>query len=272
MADSSTGPDPLEPLASLDPLERLGRLGREAVHTQLRLARRSFGAARAVTQGAAPGRAARGYLEALGRESTRYWRELGTLGLSYAADVLELSARTASRVLDDTTPEPAPGPVPGPAPGSTPDPAPGSTPDPTLDARPDPTLPRAPQPAVAQRRASPGERDPAAAGPARRLPVALRGSAGHSAAGTVTVVNRHTRARRIEVTAGELRTVTGAPAPVTLAVTPARVTLAPKGDHEVTLAVELRAGSVSAGERFTGTVRVSGGDEATVDVTVEVED
>jgi hypothetical protein len=105
---------------------------------------------------------------------------------------------------------------------------------------------------------------------ARRSAVVLRGVLGQTAQATVTVVNRHARTRRVELTPSDLHDVTGALVATTLRVDPEHVTIPAGGDYQVRLEVDLDAADVRVGDRYDGTIEVSGGDEATLEVTVEV--
>ena len=97
--------------------------------------------------------------------------------------------------------------------------------------------------------------------------VALRAVPGAVASGTVVVTNRHNRARRVELTAHDLRPAT---AGLVLEVSPDRVTIPAGEEHRIALEARLPAEGVRPGDRFTSTVDVSGGASAVVDVVVEV--
>jgi HSP20 family molecular chaperone IbpA len=86
----------------------------------------------------------------------------------------------------------------------------------------------------------------------------------------VTVANKHPRTRRVVLRPSELRDLGGTAIAVALTVDPDQVTIPAGGEEQVQLSAELAADLVQPGERYVGTVEVSGGDEATLDVTVEV--
>jgi hypothetical protein len=74
----------------------------------------------------------------------------------------------------------------------------------------------------------------------------------------------------VELAAGELHDVAGAVVPLELRVHPDRVTIPPGEEHHVRVEVDLAADRVSMGDVYHGTVEVTGGDEAVLEVTVEV--
>ena len=55
-----------------------------------------------------------------------------------------------------------------------------------------------------------------------------------------------------------------------LGVAPARVTVPSGQERSIRLSLDLDAASFSAGERYSCTVEVSGGDQATIEVTIDV--
>ena len=93
-----------------------------------------------------------------------------------------------------------------------------------------------------------------------------------SAHTSVTVVNRHPRARRVELEPSELRDATGTVVALALTVDPDHVTIPAGGEYQVRIEANLDEGVVQPGEQYVGRVAVSGGDEATLEVTVEVAD
>lgn len=243
MSERTTGTD--------QTLARITELARQALQSQATLAKQSLELGRATLAGdvdrSTTGRA---YLDAVSREGARYWREVGALGLDYASELMALGTRTAARVISDTT-----------AAGS------GARTHGREAAGGRGSGSRAGAEAGADAGAPPA---PEAEGASRRSAVVLRGVLGQTAQATVTVVNRHARARRVELTPSDLRDVTGALVATTLRVDPQHVTIPPGGDHQVRLEVDLDAADVRVGDRYDGTVEVSGGDEATLEVTVEV--
>ena len=100
----------------------------------------------------------------------------------------------------------------------------------------------------------------------------LRAAVGQTAQATVTVVNRHPRARRVELEPSDLRDATGTVVAVTLAVDPDHVTIPAGEEHQVRITADLDEGVVQPGQQYVGSVTVSGGDEAMLEVTVEVAD
>lgn len=227
---------------STDPdqtLAKVTELARRALAAQADLAKRSIELGRAALAGDLDGTSAgRAYLGAVSRESSRYWQEVGTLGLDYAGAVVNLGSRAASRVLSETRAAAARG---------------------RSTARRADTHPAAPA------------ADPEGDDPGRPTELALRGSPGQMAQATLTVVNRHPRARRVELAASGLAGPDGETVALELRVQPARVTIPAGGDHQIRVEVDLVPQVVAPGARYTGTLTVTGGDEATVAVAVEVE-
>lgn len=220
-----------------EPLTRLGDLVRSALRSQASLAKQSLELSRAALTGELDrSSAGKAYLEAVSREGARYWRAASELGVDYVSDLLALNSRITTRILNETA---------GSGRGNR------SATRPAEDAA-------AAPPAPAARRV------------ARRVAVTLRGPLGGQASGSVTVTNRHPRARRVELVASDLRDASGAPVGASLEITPRRVTLPAGEDQAVRLAVDLDPSDFTEGGRYTGSVEVSGGDEATVDVTLEV--
>ncbi len=228
---------------STDPdqtLAKVTELARQALAAQANLAKRSIELGRATLAGELDQTSAgRAYLDAMGREGTRYWQEVGKLGLEYAGAVVSLGNRAAARVLTETRAAAAYGRSSG-------------------------------QRAGADRSAEPAP-DAEGDDPGRPTQLTLRGAPGQTAQATVTVVNRHPRARRVELTPSGLVDQAGASVALELRVEPARVTIPAGGDHQITVEVDLASDVVTPGAGYTGTLTVSGGDEATVAVAVEVE-
>ena len=231
MSERTTGTD--------ETLARITELARQALQAQANLAKQSLELGRATLSGDVDrSSAGRAYLDAVSREGARYWREVGALGLDYASEVLALGTRSAARVVSEAS-------------------AAGS---------------RGRNQTRPTRGSSAGGPPAAESGPdgTRRSAVVLRGVLGQTAQATVTVVNRHTRARRVELTPSDLRDPAGALVAARLRVDPEHVTVPAGGDHPVRLEVDLDAADAAVGDRYEGTVEVSGGDEATLEVTVEV--
>jgi hypothetical protein len=225
-------------------LARITELARQALQAQSTLARQSIDLGRATLTGdvdrTATGRA---YVDAVTREGARYWREVGALGLDYAGELLALGSRAAGRVISEST---------------------------TAGAH-SPRARRSGQRTTVPPSAPPA---PSSAGEdgGHSIPVLLRAAAGQVAQASVTVVNRHPRQRRIELDPSELRDATGTVVALELRVDPDHVTIGAGEEHQVRVEADLDPDLVRPGQRYTGTVEVSGGDEATLAVTVEVAD
>ena len=84
------------------------------------------------------------------------------------------------------------------------------------------------------------------------------------------VANQHPRPRRIELSAGDVSDSMGVASAATLEVTPARVTVPSGQERSISLGVDLDSASLSAGKRYSSTVDVTGGDEATIEVTIDI--
>lgn len=245
--------------AGNESVARLADLARQTLRTQAGLVKQSVELSRATLSGdldrAGAGRA---YVEAVSREGARYWRAVGELGIDYASDLLALGNRMAADVLGDTARASAPPQHRTAGPGS----------DHGAASR---TSPASRTPS-----AGPGEpggtTPPGESGdePGRRVALVLRGPLGGRAAGAVTVSNRHPRARRVQLSAGDLTDAGGRVVGARLEIEPVRVTVPAGQERAVAVGVELSVEHVSAGGHYSGTVEVSGGDEATLDVTVEV--
>jgi hypothetical protein len=179
--------------------------------------------------------ASRAYAEAARREGTRYWRSASRLGAEYARDIAQLGGTVTTNVLDDV-------------------------------ARTRHGRAHAPSAEPARHPAAPAP--PPAASSAG---LTLRGSPGDRATGSLTVANRHPRARRIELSASPLVDELGVVVDVELDLDPARTTV-PAGQEEVVaVSCDLSAGAVEAGRTYRSTITVSGGEEATVVCIVAVD-
>jgi hypothetical protein len=227
--------------AADETLARITELARQALQSQASLAKQSLELGRATLSGDVDrSSSSRAYLDAVSREGARFWREAGALGLDYASELMALGTRSAARIISDATTAGA-----GPSVRRT-----------TAQTRPGTAPP-----------ASPVEDD---GGPRSR--VLLRAAVGQTAQASVTVVNRHPRARRVELEPSDLRDATGTVVAVTLRVDPDHVTIPAGGEYQVRIEADLDERVVQPGERYVGSVAVSGGDEATLEVTVEVAD
>ncbi len=231
-------------------LARITELARNALQAQATLARQSLELGRATLTGEVDrSTASRAYVDSVSREGARYWREASALGLDYAGELMALGSRTAARIISDASTSATP---------------PRARSRAASEGhRGDPHTPAAPEGASGD---VPADDD--AAG--RRSLVVLRGGPGQVAQATVTVVNRHPRARRVELAPSELRDATGTVVAVALRVDPERITIPAGGEYQVRIEADLASDLVRAGETYLGTVEVSGGDEATLEVSVEV--
>jgi hypothetical protein len=237
--------------ASDETLTRITELARQALQAQASFARQSLELGRATLAGDVDRTSAgRAYLDAVTREGARYWREVGVLGLDYAGDLVALGSRTAARIISETS-------AAGARSGGRREPnrQRGSAADDASESG----------PASSTMASTAGESTGA-----RRVPVTLRAAPGETARALVTVANKHPRPRRVLLRPSELRDLAGTAIAVALTVDPDQVTIPAGGEQQVQLAAELVADLVQPGERYLGTVEVSGGDEATLDVTVEV--
>ena len=228
--------------AADETLARITELARQALQSQASLAKQSLELGRATLSGDVDrSSSSRAYLDAVSREGARYWREAGALGLDYASELMALGTRSAARIISDATTAGA-----------------GTR---TRHGATQPRNGTAPQ-------APPAEEDDGV----RRSRVLLRAAVGQTAQASVTVVNRHPRARRVELEPSELRDATGTVVAVTLTVDPDHVTIPAGGEYQVRLEADLDEAVVQPGQQYLGSVAVSGGDEATLEVTVEVAD
>jgi hypothetical protein len=228
--------------AADETLARITELARQALQAQANLAKQSLELGRATLSGDVDrSSTSRAYLDAVSREGARYWREAGALGFDYASELMALGTRSAARIISDATTAGA-----------------GSRAHRPTAGAPHSTAPPAP----------PHDEDDGV----RRARVLLRAAVGQTAQSSVTVVNRHPRARRVELEPSELRDATGTVVAVTLTVDPDRVTIPAGGEYQVRIEANLDEDVVQPGEQYVGRVVVSGGDEATLEVTVEVAD
>ena len=220
-------------------LARITELARQALQSQSTLAKQSLELGRAALSGDVDrSTASKAYLDAVSREGARYWREAGALGLEYASELMALGTRSAARIISDA-----------------------STAGGGSVRRGAASRNRAPEPPAA-------EPDDGL----RRSRVLLRAAVGQAAQGTITVVNRHPRARRVELEASDLRDATGTVVALSLELEPDHVTIPAGEEHQVHLSVDLDESVVQPGQQYVGSVTVSGGDEAMLEVTVEVAD
>ncbi|HEY8883000.1 MAG TPA: hypothetical protein VIM47_06335 [Dermatophilaceae bacterium] len=244
-------------------LARLAGLARIALQTQASLAKQSVDLARGTLSGDLDRTSAgKAYVEAVSREGARYWRAVGELGIDYATDLVALGKSVSTTVMREMA---AAGRKPGTRHTS------GATADHTHSTG-HHVMPEGGGPQAPSSRTSGGSSSGVAdqeASP-RRVKVRLRGRVGGRAEGTITVANQHPRPRRIQLSAGDLMDSSGGVVGAALDVSPTTVTVPSGKERSVSLGVDLDDGSFSAGERYSCTVDVTGGDEATIDVTIEV--
>ncbi|WP_299444519.1 hypothetical protein [uncultured Phycicoccus sp.] len=246
--------DPEESLA------RLGELARRALQAQADAAKQSIELGRAVlSPGADPGATGRAWAEAVGREGARYWREVGTLGMDVAGQVVTIGSRSVARVLgetqaavDRTRRQRSSG---------------GSAGSAGAAAHDDAAEPATGRP-VAERRSAAAN---AAASPAPHVAVGLRAAPGGTATGTVVLANQHARARRVVLTPGEVLREPARDVALPVRVDPAGVTIPAHGEQTVTVEVAVPEDVVRSGERYVGEIQVTGGVEAVVDVVIDLD-
>lgn len=249
--------------AAAQVLTRLADLARTSLQAEASLARQTADLTWATLVGDLDRTGAnKAYVESVTRESARYWRTVGDLGVDYASDLLTLGKSVTTAVLREVA---AAGRKPGTR-HTTGGPA-GSAGSP-----PHHVTPEGGGPQTTYSRTSDGSSAGAAnaEGGGRRVSVRLQGSLGGRAEGTITVANQHPRARRIQLSAGNLADSTGATVGAGLDVSPTMVTVPSGQERSVKLGVDLDGAHFSAGGQYSGTVQVSGGDEATIEVSVEV--
>jgi hypothetical protein len=221
-------------------LARITELARQALQSQSTLAKQSLELGRAALSGDVDrSTTSKAYLDAVTREGARYWREAGALGLDYASELMALGTRSAARIISDAS-------------------AAGGV--------------RVRRGATDARSAAPQAPDREPDDGLRRSRVLLRAAVGQTAQATVTVVNRHPRARRVELEPSDLRDSTGTVVALALLVDPDHVTIPAGEEHQVRITADLDEGLVQPGQQYVGSVTVSGGDEAMLEVTVEVAD
>jgi len=242
-------------------LSRWLAVTREAVAAQAAWGRATVELAKSAMSGELdPAGATRAYSDAARRETARYWRSASRLGADYARGLAELGGAAATGLLEDVARARRPGRATSarwrawsPAAEVRPDDAPDDPHDHAPDDGED---------------AGSASADTSSG----TASLTLRGRLGERATGSLTVANRHPRARRIELTASPVTDVHGAEVlGAHLDLDPARATLAPSEETVVTVGLDLTAGVVEPGRSYHATVSVSGGDSATVRCTVEVD-
>lgn len=244
-------------------LSRLADLARTALQSQASLAKQSVDLTRATLAGDLDRTSAgKAYVEAVSREGARYLRAAGELGVDYATDLIALADRLSATVLRETA-------VAGRKPGTRH--ATGATTDFTQRTSQHSRHEGGGKQSTHSRTSD----GPASAAPehetgGRRVKLNLHGSVGGRTEGTITVVNQHPRPRRIQLSAGDFVDSSGAVVAAALDISPTRVTVPGGEERSVILGVDLDDVSFSAAERYSCNVEVSGGDEATIEVTLDV--
>jgi hypothetical protein len=242
---------------------RLADLARVSWQTEASLAKQSVDLTWATMSGDLDRASAnKAFAESVVREGGRYWRAAGGLGVDYATDLVALGKSVSTTVLREVA---AAGRKPGTRHSNR------ATTGAMQSTR-QHVMSEGGDPQVA---CSPASDGPSSVVPdhdagGRRVELSLRGPVGGRAEGTITVANQHPRPRRIQLSAGNLVDSTGAVAAAALDVSPTTVTVPSGQERSVSLGVDLDVASFSAGERYSCTVEVSGGDEATIDVTIDV--
>ncbi len=259
----STPSTPSASAAAEQALARLADLARTVLQTQASLAKQSVDLTRATLAGdldsASAGKA---YVESVAREGARYWRAVGELGVNYATNLVALGNRLSTTVLREAA-------AAGQKPGTR------HTTGATTGSRQSTSqhvMPEGGGTQTTYSRTSDGSSSavPEHDADGRWVQVSLHGVVGGRAEGTITVANQHPRPRRIQLSAGAVMDSAGAVVAAALGVAPARVTVPSGQERSVSLVLDLDDSSFSAGERYSCTVEVSGGDQATIEVTIDV--
>lgn len=226
--------------AAAQVLFRLADLVRTSLNAQASVAKQSVDLAWATLAGDLDRVSAhKAYVASVTREGARYWRTVGELGVDYATDLVTLGRSVSTTVLREAA-------------------AAGRKTGSRLRAE-----------ASANAESSTSMHLlPEESG--RLGTVSLRGSVGQRAEGMITVANQHSRRRRIQLGASELVDSRGAGVGAFLDLSPATVIVPGGQERSVEIGVTLDASSFSAGKQYSCTVDVSGGDEATIEVSIQV--
>ena len=102
-----------------------------------------------------------------------------------------------------------------------------------------------------------------------RIPVDLSGVAGEPMTTQITVSNAHGSTRRVEFEVGRF---TGPAGPVHPHVTfdPSHAVLAPGQERQVTVRIEIDPKDAAAGDECRGEIRIIGGDDVILDLTLRL--
>jgi hypothetical protein len=247
---NGTSKDTSSDTSSEELLARITELARQAMAAQASFARQSLELGRATLSPDVDATAAgRAWVEAVAREGVHYWKEVGALGLDVAGNLVAIGSRSLARVISDTQAASRTRPVQPSSGGDVDDAALGVVVE------------------------DDDERDVALGADTgeQRTSVTLRGAAGDTATGRITLANTHARARRVLLSPGRLQPDTGRHVSLDLRVDPEGVTIPAATEHDVQLEVHLTPEVVRPGERYTGIIEVTGGVETVLDVVVVVE-
>lgn len=231
----------------------LGRwvdVARESWQAQVGAVRSSLHVARSAATGRLdPVAATRAYVRGAFNGAERYWRDASRLGAEHALGLARAGQQAVADLLDEVA-------------AARRRPA----------GHPTGRAAAAAAPTAAGPRAASGA-EPATASTSSTAPaLTLHGRLGERAAGSLTVANRHPRARRVELRAGTVVDADGADVVgAVLDLDPTRTTVPAGGEAVVALSLELVPGLFTVGENYLVTVEVRGGDDATVVCTVVVD-
>jgi len=243
-------------------LSRLADFARTTLQTEASLAKQSADLTWATLAGNLDRTSAnKAYVESLTREGSRYWRTVGELGFDYATEIVALGKSVSTAVLREVAAagRPGPGHTSGFAADST-----ASTPHHVMPEG------GGPQSTYSWTSDGPSSEDHDHARSGRRIELSLLGSVGGRAEGTITVANEHPRPRRILLSPSDLVDSAGAVVGASLEVSPSTITVPSGQERTVSLGIALDAAAFAAGRHYSGTVDVTGGDEATIEVSIEV--
>lgn len=260
---------PTNDMSQDEMLARITELARQAMAAQANFARQSLELGRATLSSDVDATAAgRAWVEAVSREGVRYWKEVGALGLDVAGSLVAIGSRSMARIISDTQAASRARPVRRTSGGASSHVAHGVHRSPTHEDAED-----GGDAGVGVVIADDDDRDVTlgTGTSEHRASVTLRGSAGETTTGTVTLANTHARARRVLLSPGRLQPDTGRHVSLDLRVDPEGVTIPAAAEHDVQLEVYLTPEVVRPGERYTGIIEVTGGVETVLEVVVVVE-
>lgn len=232
-----------------DQLKEATSAAKDAVQAQVDLTHRTLRLASAAVAGRLPvDEVGREYLGALAEHGGRYGHAVVTLGKTYAGAALAGSVTALSSIFEAAGGRRAPD-------------ATGTSSGDSARA--------------AGTSGSPDEEPSAEEGESSvhaAATLTVSAAIGETARGTVTVTNRHPRARRITVEAGPLVDEEGVVAELEVALKPRRLTVPAGAEQSIEVSVPLTSAvqPLTPGAVLTGNLRISGGEEATVDLRVVV--